>query len=728
MRRAVAVFQAGDLAEAERICKAILGAQPAHFDALHLLGVIKAQRGDFEQADRLLSRALKRNPASAEAYSDHGNVLRARGHFQEALASYDRALAINPKLAGVLNSRGGALSTLQRHTEALASYDRALALKPGFAEALNNRSGALKELKRFDEALVGYDRALAIKPNLTVALYNRGGVLSALKRHAEALASYDRALALKPDFAEALNNRAGILLVLNRHEQALASCDHALAIKPAFAEALHNRGTALSRLGRHEAATEAFRRALDLNGGLRFARGALLHSSMHCCDWRTYEDESVRVIADAQAGECAAEPFVFLGISDSAQDQLRCAQTWVREQCPPSPMALWTGERYLHDRIRLAYVSTDFREHALSHLMAGLFEQHDRTRFETLAVSLGPDDASAMRTRLKGAFEQFIDMRQRSDREIAQLLREKEVDIAVDLNGFTTGARPGIFALRPAPVQVNYLGYPGTMGADYIDYLLADKTVIPREHQGCYAEKIVYLPDTYQANDARRPIAQRTPTRTEAGLPDRGFVFCSFNNNYKITPVIFGVWMRLLREIPGSVLWLLEGNSAAPRNLRRAAAERDIAPERLVFAPKIKLEDHLARHRLADLFLDTLPCNAHTTTSDALWAGLPVLTCMGTTFAGRVAASLLHAVGLGDLITHSLAEYELRAVELATDTRLLAEVKRRLARNRGSHALFDTGRFRRHIEAAYIQMWEQQQRGEPPSGFAVTPSVSLAKG
>ncbi len=552
-------------------------------------------------------------------------------------------------------------------------------------------------------------------------------MLSALKRHTEALASYDRALALKPDFAEALNNRAGTLLLLNRHEQALASCEAALAIKPAFAEALHNRGTALSRLGRHEAAIEAFRRALDLNGGLGFAKGALLHSSMHCCDWRTYEDESARVIADVQAGDRAVEPFVFLGISDAAQDQLHCAQTWVREQCPPSLTALWTGERYRHDRIRLAYVSTDFREHPMGHLMAGLFEHHDRARFETLAVSLGPDDSSAARTRIEGAFEQFIDVREHSDREVAQLLREREIDIAVDLNGFTTGARPGIFALRPAPVQVNYLGYPGTMGADYIDYLVADKTVIPRELQGCYTEKVVYLPDTYQVNDATRRISERTPTRTEAGLPDRGFVFCSFNNNYKITPAIFGIWMRLLRETPGSVLWLIEGNSAAQINLRREAKERGIAPERLVFAPRVKLEDHLARHRLADLFLDTLPYNAHTTASDALWAGLPVLTCMGTTFAGRVAASLLHAVGLGDLVTHSLAEYESRAFELATDASLLAEAKRRLARNRESYPLFDTDRYRRHIEAAYTQMWERSQSGEPPSGFAVTPSVSLAK-
>lgn len=319
-------------------------------------------------------------------------------------------------------------------------------------------------------------------------------------------------------------------------------------------------------------------------------------------------------------------------------------------------------------------------------------------------------------------------MRQRSDREIGQLLRDREIDIAVDLNGFTTAARPGIFALRPAPVHVNYLGYPGTMGADYIDYIIADETVIPREHQGCYAEKVVYLPDTFQANDSERPVAERTPTRAEVGLPEYGFVFCSFNNNFKITPLVFDVWTRLLRRIEGSILWLLGGNPTVETNLRREAAARGIEPERLVFAGRLPYADYLARYRLADLFLDTLPFNAGTTASDALWAGTPVLTCAGKAFAARMAGSLLNAVGLGDLITHSLAEYELRAVELATDPVLLAEVKRRLARNRESHALFDTGRFRWHIEAAYIQMWEQQQRGEPPLGLAVTPSVSLAKG
>src|SRR5208283_2278841 len=314
--------------------------------------------------------------------------------------------------------------------------------------------------------------------------YNRGTVLSALKRNEEALASYDRALALKRDFAEALNNRGGALSALKRHEEALSSYDRALALKPAFAEALQNRGSALTSLGRHEAALKDLERAHNLNADLPFAKGMLLHARMHCCDWRTFEDESRQVIAEVRAGNRGAEPFMFLGISDSAQDQLRCSQTWVHDQCPPPASAVWTGGRYRHERIRVAYVSSDFRAHPLGHLMAALFEQHDRERFETIAVSLGPDDHSAMRSRLKGAFERFIDARQYSDREVAKLMREMEVDIAVDRNGFTTGARPGIFALRPAPIQVSYLAYPGTTGADYIDYLIADEVVIPREQQG----------------------------------------------------------------------------------------------------------------------------------------------------------------------------------------------------------------------------------------------------
>jgi predicted O-linked N-acetylglucosamine transferase (SPINDLY family) len=355
----------------------------------------------------------------------------------------------------------------------------------------------------------------------------------------------------------------------------------------------------------------------------------------------------------------------------------------------------------------------------MAYCLAELFETHDRVKFETTAVSFGPDTPGKMRSRLEGAFDRFVDVRRKSDREIGNLLREMEIDIAVDLHGFTAGFRTRIFAFRSVPVQVNYLGYPGTMGAGFIDYILADRFVIPEEHHACYTEKVVYLPDTYQVNDSKRVIADRTPARTEAGLPEQGFVFCSFNNNYKISPAVFDVWMRLLGKVEGSVLWLYKSSAAAMHSLKKQAADRGIAPERLVFAPRINLEDYLARHRLADLSLDTLPYNGHATSSDALWAGLPVLTCLGASFAGRVGASLLNAIGLNELIARSLEEYEALAVELATNPKHLADIKSKLAKNRNTFPLFNTDRFRRHIEAAYTTMWERVQRGEPPESFAV---------
>jgi len=367
----------------------------------------------------------------------------------------------------------------------------------------------------------------------------------------------------------------------------------------------------------------------------------------------------------------------------------------------------------------IAYLSADFHRHATAYLMAELFERHDRSRFEVIGVSFGVDDKSDMRRRLVAAFDQFYDVRRKRDEEVAKLLHDLQVDIAIDLKGYTQDSRPGILAYRPTPIQASYLGFPGTMGAEFIDYIIADETVVPFDHQPFYAEKIVHLPDCYQVNDTKRNIAERTPTRQEAGLPERGCVFCCFNNNWKITPEVFSVWIRLLHAVEGSVLWLFRDNESAERNLRKEAQARGIDPARLVFAGRLPLEDHLARHRLADLFLDTLPCNAHTTASDALWVGLPVLTCMGNAFAGRVAASLLKAIGLPELVTHSIEDYEALALRLAKDPSLLEGYRNRLATNRLTHPLFDTDRFRHHIEAAYLQMWEIWQRGEQPRSFAV---------
>ena len=686
LQQAIRLQQQGRFDEAQRRYRSVLKAQPDQADALHYLGVLRAQQGNPQEAARLISRALELRPQLAEAHSNLGNVLQALDRVEAAIASYERALELKPAYLDAHHNRGTALARLKRHAEALASFDHALALKPDHADALNDR----------------------------------GASLQALNRNEEAIASYDRALVLRPGYAEALNNRGSALLALNRHDEAIASYDRALALRPAHAEVLNNRGAALQALNRHAEAVASYEQALALNPDHKYAAGAAAHSRAHICDWRAYDAHARRIADAVHSRKSIIAPFAFLAMSESPADQLACARSFTDDKHPAAATPLWTGERYRHDRVRIAYLSADFHEHATAYLMAELFERHDRQRFEISAYSFGPDAPSAMRTRLMAAFERFVEVRRSSDAEVAKLLRAAEIDIAVDLKGYTGDSRPGILAHRPAPLQVNYLGYPGTLGAEYIDYILGDPIVTPEAHRACYAEKVVCLPDCYQVNDRLRRIAERTPTRTEAGLPERGFVFCSFNNNYKITPGVFDIWMRLLCQVEGSVLWLLEANPAAADNLRREAAARGVAPGRLVFAPRLALGDHLARHRLADLFLDTLPYNAHTTASDALWAGLPVLTRVGTTFAGRVAASLLTAVGLPELITDSSRQYEALALKFATDATLLQNVKDKLAGNRLTTPLFDADRFRCHLEEAYTTMWEAARRGEPACSFSVS--------
>jgi predicted O-linked N-acetylglucosamine transferase (SPINDLY family) len=696
---------------------------PGYAQALNSRGAVLLDLKRPEEALASLDRALAAEPDYAEALNNRGNALRDLKRPEEALACNARALAFRPDYVEALNNRGNILLDLKQPGAALESYDRALAISPGFADAHMNRGNALRDLGRYQEALECYGQALAIRPDYVEALNNRGNILLDLKQPGAALESYDRALAISPGFADAHMNRGTALRDLGQHGEALESFDRALAIRPDFADAILNRGIALQELGRYEEAGVAYQRLLDVQPSYDYARGHLLHARQHCCDWARFDDGIARITRDALDGKRAARPFEFLVASGSAADQLQCSRMYVADKYPAAPQPAWRGERYDHNRIRVAYLSADFHVHATALLMAGLFEAHDKTRFETTAISFGPDISDEMRTRLLAAFDRFIDVRNKSGYEVATLLRELEIDIAVDLKGYTANCRPEILSRRAAPIQVNYLGYPGTMGADYIDYILADRFVIPEQHHPYYTEKVVYLPDTYQVNDLKRQIADRTPTRAEAGLPERGFVFCSFNNNYKITPGIFDIWMRLLHRTEGGVLWLLEDNAAAARNLRREAQHRGVAPQRLVFAPRLKPDEHLARHRLADLFLDTLPYNAHTTASDALWAGLPVLTCLGTAFAGRVAASLLHAIGLPELVTHTLEQYEELAVQLAHDERLLTGIVARLAQNRTTRPLFNTDRFRRHIEAAYVAMWERNQRGEPPASFSV-PAIS----
>ena len=720
LQTAFQLHQQGNLAEASRLYGEVLRLQPRHFDALYLLGFAHLQRGECEDAQRLMQRALEVNPASLDALRHRGTALQHLGRHGEALASYDKALAIMPDLAEISLARGTALSQLGRHAEAFLAYDKTVTAQPGLAAGWTLRGNALLEQERNDEALESYDRALALKADFPEAWRHRGLALTQLGRLDEALASVERALALRADDAESWSDRGQLLMRLNRHADAAVAYDRVLTLRPGQVDALYNRGNALSILKRYEEAMRDCEQVLAINPDYPYARGVLIHSRLQCCDWRTYDEDRLRIKSALDAGKRVISPFNHKALSESAAGQLQCAQVWVRNECRASSDPLWRGEVYRHERIRLAYVSADFNASAVATLMAGVFEHHDRTRFETTAISLGSDIKTEMRSRLKTAFDHFVDAREMSEHDIASQVRRMEADIAVDLMGYTGECRSRIFAFRAAPLQVNFLGFPGTMGADYMDYIIADRTVIPDEHRNAYAEKVVHLPDTYLPSDRTRVIADRAPTRVEAGLPETGFVFASFNNAYKFSPAMFDVWMRLLSQIDGSVLWLPAHHPSAMRNLVREAGSRGIESTRLVFAPPVPSPaGHLARLRLADLFLDTLPYNAHSTANDALWAGLPVLTCIGNSFAGRVAASLLEAAGLPELVAESLPLYEAMALKLARDREHLAAVKAKLKANRDSCPLFDTARFTRHLEAAFTTMWERHQKGERPMHFAV---------
>jgi protein O-GlcNAc transferase len=721
LRKAVALHQQQRLSEASALYEAILREDPEHFDAHCLLGVVESQRKNYRAAVEHFGRALRINPNSVPAHASMGDALLAIGDFSDAVASFDLALAIEPARSELLNNRGNALLKLERHQEALASYELSLAIKPVAAEVLFNRGNVLRQLGRPEDALADYAASLSIAPKYAQALYQSGAALRDMNRHAQALAAYTAALAIKPDYAEALCDRGNTLLELGRHEEAIEDYARALAIRPQLTEVLYNRGIAFSALGRYEAAAQQFAQLLHIEPDFAYARGESFYSQLHCCNWRDYANQVHWIKRDTVAGKRAATPFAFLSVSDAPADQLRCAETYCKDKCTPPAVARWTGDLYRHDALRVAYISADFFNHATAHLTAELFELHDKSRFETYAISLGPRRKDQMRARLERAFSRFVEVCDRSDREVAGLLRELEIDIAVDLKGYTQGCRPNILASRPAPIQVNFLGYPGTMGAPFIDYILADHFVIPEGQHPFYSENVVRLPDTYQPNDSKRRIGDEIATRHEAGLPETCFVFCSFVSHYKIAPPVFDSWMSILAKVEHSVLWLLAGNEEAMRNLRRSAEMRGIAAERLVFAPRMMLEPHLARHRLADLFLDTLPVNAHTTASDALWAGLPLVTCLGTGFAGRVAGSLLNALGLTELITETREDYEALAVNLARNVKRLEEIRARLVRNRGTHPLFDTDRLRRNIEGAYEIMSQRHQRGEPPVSFAIAP-------
>jgi predicted O-linked N-acetylglucosamine transferase (SPINDLY family) len=754
VQQALELLHRGRLPEADALLRQVLHRQPADFNALNLLGHLALRQSNHAQAAKYLAAAAAVNPANASVRCNLAVTALALGRPVEALECCDQALRIDGGLAEAHSNRGNALCALERPEEALTSYARAIAIAPGLFDAhlgrsnallrarrldealaacdqtlrvsadnpavWTNRGIALMGLKRIEEALAAFDRALLHSPGYAEAHNNRGCALRLLRKATEAMASFEQALRTRPAFPDAMTNMANVWLDLGRFEQAVASCDEALELRPDLTEALNIRAVALNASKRREESAEGFAKLIAVAPSYDYALGNLLNVRASICNWADRANLISRVLLRVDAGERASSPHALLSIADSPAAQLRCARTFVDDHYPASA-PLWRGERFAHERIRVAYLSADFHDHPVAHLIAGVLERHDRRRFETIGVSLRRSNGSGtMRRRLQLAFEHFEDSAELSDREVAVRLRELEVDIAVDLTGHTRRGRLGILAQRPAPVQVSYLGFTGTSGASYLDYLVTDSAAIRGADEVFFSERLVRLPHAFLPNDDAQPIAEVTPSRRDLGLPAGGFVFCAFNNTYKLNPAMFDVWMQLMRETPGSVLWLRDGEPAMRGNLAREAAARGVSAERLVFAPRVSaMEDHLARYRRADLFLDTLPYGAHATARDALWAGLPVLTCVGNAFAGRVAGSLLTALGLPELVTSSLEEYKTRALEYANSPALHAEIRAKIAEHKSTHPAFDTDLYRRHLETAYLLMSERRQRGAEPEGFSV---------
>ncbi len=746
--------KSGNSDRALQTYRKVLDLQPDDAVAHYKCGNILKDREQMDAALASYDAAIALHAGYAHAFCNRGVVLERLTRWDEALQSYDTAISVAPGDALAHYNRAGVLRKLARHEEALASYAQAIAVQPDYFEAHCNRGFLLIEMNRWDEALASHMKCIEISPCFAPGHFGRGLVHQERKEGDAALASFDRAIEcdpghasahfrrgcllmesrqwnaarssldqatrLKPDFAEAYYSLAVVWTTVGQSEVGLANFDRAIALKPDYAEAYLSRGTLLIEMRRFLPAIESFERGVALNGDSSFVLGARCFAKMSMCDWSDHAADLSRLTAGIESGEKVSPPHQALVLLDSPRLHFEAARLWVQQVHHPNPGLPALSRRRQKEKIRIGYFSGEFYQHPVSVLMAGVFEGHDRARHEVTAFSYGPHSQDAFGMRLQRGFDRFVDVRERSDRDLALLAREMEIDIAVDLAGLTGRSRIGIFAWRAAPVQVNYLGYAGTMGAEFMDYLIADETVVPEGHESYYAEKTVRLPHGFFPHDPCQAIAETIYTREELGLPLSGFVFCCFNNAYKINPEVFDSWMRILARVPNSVLWLSQSNESMVDNLRRESLRRGVDADRLIFASHMPSPaEHLARQRAADLFLDTRPYNAHSTAIDALWAGLPVLTLPGSGFAARVAASLLNAAQLPELIATSVGSYEDMAVNLAENPRYLAAMKETLARKRLESPLFDTPRFVKHLETGYARMLERFDAGLPPEHFRV---------
>jgi len=738
INKALQLHKEGKIQDAIRFYSKAVENKKNDHQLLCLLGTAYIQIGNTDQGIEWLKKSISLKYENAIAHSNLGNALKDLKRYDEALASYDKALQINPNYSDIYNNRGVALKNLKRYDEALASYDKAIQIKSDNVDAYNNRGNALKNLKRYDEALASYDKALQINSNYADAynnkgntlkdlkLYdealtsydkaiqiksdhfdaynNRGIVLNEIKYYEEALVSYDKAIQINPNYTYAYNNKGNTLKDLKRYEEALVSYDKAIKINPNFVDAYNNKGNALKDLQRYDEALASYEKVAKLKLDFDYILGKVLHTKMTLCNWNDFETLSKKISKALKKNSKVIEPFFLLGLIDNPAFSRLTSEIYVKDKISKPSETQKLVKYYNHKKPRIGYFSADFCDHAVLHLMMDVFRNHNKSYFDFYGFSFGPDKNDKWRNEVKNYFIKFEDVSKISDREVADLSQKLEIDIAIDLTAFTSNSRSGIFSYRAAPIQVNYLGYPGTMGTEYMDYIIADEVIIPKENFDYYSEKVLYLPNCYQANICQKDISKKELKRSDFGLPDNAFVYCSFNNNYKITPHIFDIWMNILKKVPNSVLWIFKSNETASKNIKKETELRGVDPNRIIFASYLPNEEHLKRISLADLFLDTFPYNAHVTASDAIRMGIPIITLTGNSFASRVGASILSCIGIKELITSNKKEYQELGIELAIKPDKLAKLKNRIRDSVSKSPLFDSHSFTKNLENIYLNL------------------------
>ncbi|AWW50333.1 tetratricopeptide repeat protein [Polynucleobacter paneuropaeus] len=719
-------IQSGRLDDAERSLKQVLKIQTKNADALCFLSVVAAYKTEWNVALELINKSIQSAPNNSSAYCNKGNILKEIGRYDDALKCYDRAIQLNSRYYEAYNNKGNTYLELGDYYKSIDAYNKAILLEPNYAEAYSNLGIALHKTGNLIEAVQMHEKAIEIKGDYINAWLNRAFSLSSLKQWGEALKSCDVAISLNPNNARSWTDKGAILRELGLYDKAIAHFDKAICLDENLPETWADRGSTLADLKKYNDAIISLCNAHRKKNDLPYILGDISALKLQIGDWESLDEDLEKINQAIEKKQKVVNPFKYLSMNDSIKEGLDVAKIWVEDRFPEKNI-LPKIEFKPHKKIRIGYFSADFRNHPVSILTVELFEMHNREKFETYAFSVKcAEEDDELRLRLQGAFDYFIDVESKSDIEVAQLARDLEIHIAIDLGGHTQSAPTGIMSHRAAPIQVNYLGYPGTMGAKYMDYLIADKIVIPEESKSFYTEKIAYLPDCYIVDDSKRIPSNKVFTKEDCGLPENRFIFCCFNNSYKFNKKILKSWSTILKAAPTSVVWISENNESFRKNLIAEFVSLGIDDKRIIFAQRVNLmADHLARYQLADLFLDTHPYNAHTTAVDALKAGVPLITCIGNAFAGRVAASLLNAVGLKELVTTSLQDYERIAIDLASHPEKIKALKARLAINKEKKALFDTNSYVHNIELIYLEMYKRYEKRLPFEHINLSPEIKM---